>query len=213
MKRRELMLAALAAPAVGLPLLARAHHGWSSFDQERPIYLEGRVTRSRWQNPHAELELEVPAGLKVPAGLVQRAIPAQTAPVDGKALLAKAVVPNRKDRKWEIELAPLTRMNAWNVAEIKVGDSLSVVGFIFKEEKGDPSCAPSICSSAIGRMGCAPAPHEAEKALTGLFQWRGRRPQLASAANARAVMSSTLPVPLMARYFGAAAGSALAQLP
>ena len=138
MKRRELLLAALAAPAVGLPLLARAHHGWSSFDQERPIYLEGRVTRSRWQNPHAELELEVPAGLKVPAGLVQRAIPAQTAPVDGKALLAKAVVPNRKDRKWEIELAPLTRMNAWNVAEIKVGDSLSVVGFIFKEEKGEP---------------------------------------------------------------------------
>ena len=116
MKRRELMLAALAAPAVGLPLLARAHHGWGSFDQE----------------------LEVPAGLKVPAGLVQRAIPAQTAPVDGKALLAKAVVPNRKDRKWEIELAPLTRMNAWNVAEIKVGDTLSVVGFIFKEEKGEP---------------------------------------------------------------------------
>ena len=129
MKRRELMLAALTAPALGLPLLARAHHGWGSF---------GPVTRSRWQNPHAELELEIPAGLKVPAGLAQRAIPAQTAPVDGKALLAKAVVPNRKDRKWEIELAPLTRMNAWNVAEIKVGDTLSVVGFIFKEEKGEP---------------------------------------------------------------------------
>ena len=29
-------------------------------------------------------------------------------------------------------------MNAWNVAEIKVGDTLSVVGFIFKEEKGAP---------------------------------------------------------------------------
>ena len=72
MNRRELMLAALAAPALGLPLLARAHHGWSSFDQERPIYLEGRVARSRWQNPHAELELEVPAGLTVPAGLAQR---------------------------------------------------------------------------------------------------------------------------------------------
>ena len=137
MKRRELLLAALAAPAVGLPLLARAHHGWSSFDQERPIYLEGRVTRSRWQNPHAELELEVPAGLKVPAGLVQRAIPAQTAPVDGKALLAKAVVPNRKDRKGEVELAPLTRMEAWKVAEIKAGAMISLVGFTLKGEKGD----------------------------------------------------------------------------
>lgn len=138
MNRRELVLAALAAPALGLPQWALAHHGWSSFDQERPIYLEGKVTKAKWQNPHAELEMEVPAGLKVPVGLAQRAIPAQTAPIDGKALLVKAVVPNRKDRRWEIELAPLTRMNAWNVPEIKVGDTLSVVGFIFKEEKGDP---------------------------------------------------------------------------
>jgi hypothetical protein len=138
MNRREIVLASLAAPALSMPLLARAHHGWGSFDQDRPIYLEGRVTKAKWQNPHAELELEVPAGLKVPAGLAQRAIPAQSAPVDGKALLAKAVVPNRKDRKWEIELAPLTRMNAWNVVEIKVGDAISMVGFIFKEEKGEP---------------------------------------------------------------------------
>jgi hypothetical protein len=138
MNRRELVLAVLAAPALGLPQWAHAHHGWSSFDQERPIYLEGKVIKAKWQNPHAELELEVPAGLKVPVGLAQRAIPAQTAPIDGKALLAKAVVPNRKDRRWEIELAPLTRMNAWNVPEIKVGDAISVVGFIFKEEKGDP---------------------------------------------------------------------------
>ena len=81
--------------------------------------------------------LEVPAGLKVPADLAQRTLPAQTAPVDGKALLARAVVPTRKDRKWEIELAPLTRMEAWKVAEIKPGTTLSVVGFIFKEEKGE----------------------------------------------------------------------------
>ena len=52
--------------------------------------------------------------------------------------LARAVVPTRKDRKWEIELAPLTRMEAWKVAEIKPGTTLSVVGFIFKEEKGEP---------------------------------------------------------------------------
>jgi hypothetical protein len=138
MNRRELVRAALAAPALGMPLLARAHHGWSSFDQDRPIYLEGRVTKARWQNPHAELELEVPTGLAVPADLARRAVPAQSAPVDGQALLARAVVPNRKDRRWEIELAPLTRMNAWSVPEIKVGDAISVVGFIFKEEKGEP---------------------------------------------------------------------------
>lgn len=133
MQRRIVLLASAA-----MPLWAHAHHGWSSFDQDRPIYLEGRVTKSKWQNPHAELELEVPVGLKVPPDLAQRTVPAQAAPVDGKALLAKAVVPTRKDRKWEIELAPLTRMNAWNVPEIKVGDSISVLGFIFKEEKGEP---------------------------------------------------------------------------
>ncbi len=131
LKRRTLMAAGALAP-----LGALAHHGWSSFDQDRPIYLEGRVTKAKWQNPHAELELEIPAGLKVPADLAQRAVPAQSAPVDGKALLAKAVVPTRKDRKWEVELAPLTRMEAWKVAEIKAGATISLVGFTFKDEKG-----------------------------------------------------------------------------
>lgn len=131
LNRRTLLLA-----AVCLPLGVQAHHGWSSFDQDRPIYLEGRVVKARWQNPHAELELEVPAGLKVPAELSQRAIPVQSAPVDGKALLARAVTPTRKDRKWEVELAPLTRMDAWKVAEIKAGAMISLVGFTFKDEKG-----------------------------------------------------------------------------
>lgn len=80
----------------------------------------------------------MPAGLKVPADLAGRSVPAQTAGVDGKALLARAVVPTRKDRKWEVELAPLTRMEAWKVAEIKPGATISLVGFTFKEEKGQP---------------------------------------------------------------------------
>ena len=132
LKRRTVLIASAVTP-----LGALAHHGWSSFDQDRPIYLEGKVTKAKWRNPHAELELEVPAGLKVPADLAQRAVPAQSAPVDGKALLAKAVVPARKDRKWEIELAPLTRMEAWKVAEIKPGAMISLVGFTLKGEKGD----------------------------------------------------------------------------
>lgn len=136
MKRRDLLKTSLALPAASLAFGARAHHGWSSFDQDRPIYLEGRVVKAVWRNPHAELELELPATLKVPEGLSQRALPAQTAPVDGKALLAKAVVPNRRDRRWEVELAPLTRMQAWQVAEIKPGSQVSMVGFTFTGEKG-----------------------------------------------------------------------------
>ncbi|MES2910095.1 MAG: DUF6152 family protein [Pseudomonadota bacterium] len=136
MKRRDLLKTSVALPVSGMVLSAHAHHGWSSFDQDRPIYLEGRVVKAAWQNPHAELELELPAMLKVPVDLPQRTLPAQTAPVDGKALLAKAVVPVRKDRRWEIELAPLTRMQAWQVAEIKTGAQVAMVGFTFTGEKG-----------------------------------------------------------------------------
>jgi hypothetical protein len=131
MKRRDIILAGLAGPT-----LAWAHHGWSSFDQDRPIYLEGRAAQVKWRNPHVEFVLEVPADPKLPADLAQRALPAQSALVDGKAMLARASLPRRKDRRWEIELAPLTRMEAWKVAEIKAGEPVGVLGYTFKDEQG-----------------------------------------------------------------------------
>ena len=138
MKRREIIRMSLAATAASLlQKTALAHHGWSSFDQQRPIYLEGRVAKVVWQNPHAEFELELPASLILPPDLAQRTLPAQSAPVDGKALLAKAVLPTRTDKRWEIELAPLTRLQAWQVPEIKPGAQLSVLGFTFTAEKGE----------------------------------------------------------------------------
>jgi hypothetical protein len=131
---RRVFLATLA----GAPALARAHHGWSGFDQDRPLYVEGRVASVRLRNPHAELELETAPGLKVPADLATRRVPAQSAPVDGKALLARATVPSRKDRVWEIELAPLTRLEAWKLAEIRPGTTVSVVGYAATGEQGKP---------------------------------------------------------------------------
>jgi len=133
MNRRQL----LAAGGASLALPAWAHHGWSSFDQSRPIYLEGRAAKVAWRNPHAELMLELPAELKLPTELASRKLPAQSAGVDGPALLKAAQLPTRKDRVWEIELAPLTRMQAWKVPEIKNGDTLGVLGFTFTGEKGD----------------------------------------------------------------------------
>lgn len=132
MNRRHCLLAALS-----LPLAARAHHGWSSFDQDRPIFLQGRVVEAKWQNPHVELMVELPPDYKLPADVAQRAVPAQAAPLDGKALLARAVAPKRKDRRWEIELAPLTRMEAWRIAPIPVGATVGVLGYAFKDEKGE----------------------------------------------------------------------------
>ncbi|MDM0112441.1 DUF6152 family protein [Variovorax sp. J22R133] len=135
MKRRHLMLAAASAPLA--MSAAWAHHGWSGFDQERPIYLEGKVVKSMWQNPHVELVIEVASDMKVPPDLSRRALPAQSAPVDGPGLLAKAVKPTRTDRQWELELAPLTRMDAWKIPEIKPGTQISAVGFTTRDEKGE----------------------------------------------------------------------------
>lgn len=128
MRRRSFLLA--------LPLPALAHHGWSSFDQDRPIYLVGTAERVRWANPHAELVLARDLKAALPADLAQRKPPAQTAPVDGAALFAKAQLPKRADAQWEVELAPLTRMSAWGVPEIKLGQRIELLGFTFKDEAG-----------------------------------------------------------------------------
>ena len=136
MQRRTFIASTGVLGVLGLP--AWAHHGWSSFDQTRPIYLEGTAAKVRWANPHTEMELELPAELKLPADLATRALPAQSASVDGAALLKAAQLPTRKDRRWQIELAPLTRMNAWQVPEIKNGDSVALLGFTFSGERGEP---------------------------------------------------------------------------
>jgi hypothetical protein len=135
MKRRRLLTAAAAVAM--LPGAARAHHGWTSFDQNRPLYLEGRAKSVAWRNPHVELELELASPLKLPADLKSRSVPAQSAPVDSAKLLVAAQLPTRKDTVWRIELAPLSRMEAWKVAEIKPGVAVAVLGFTFAEEKGD----------------------------------------------------------------------------
>ena len=127
-----LALAALAAPG------ARAHHGWSSFDLERPLFLEGRAAKVAWRNPHVELELELAAEPRLPPDLAARKLPAQQANVDGAALLKAARLPGRRDPRWQVELAPLTRMQAWKVPEIRNGDSLGVLGFTFAGERGEP---------------------------------------------------------------------------
>ena len=152
-------LAPLAAAGWALPPLdARAHHGWSSFDQERPLYLEGRAAKVAWRNPHAELELELPANPRMPADLATRSLPPQSVAVDGPALLRAARLPTRQDRRWVVELAPLTRMSAWKVPEIKPGDTVAVLGFTFTGEKGDALLRAEFLWSGGGVYGLRSAP-------------------------------------------------------
>ena len=116
---------------------ALAHHGWSGFDQNKPIYLEGTAAKVSWGNPHAEIDLDLAPGLQLPTDLATRTLPAQSAAVDGPGLLRAAKLPTRADKRWEIELAPISRMEAWKVPQIKAGDRVAVLGFTFAEEKGD----------------------------------------------------------------------------
>jgi len=125
MKRRTLLLAAVTAPAAVL-----AHHGWSSFDQDKPVYLEGKVKTVRWANPHAEAVLVVDPGLKLPTDLPARSLPAQSQNVDGAAVLAKTRLLEAAAGEWTVEFAPLSRMQQWSVRELKVGDRIAVVGYL-----------------------------------------------------------------------------------
>lgn len=155
MRRRPLLMFGLSLAC--LPL-ARAHHGWSSFDQTRPIWLSGRAASVQWRNPHAELVLELPPAPMLPADLAKRSVPAQSAPVNGADLLGRAVLPTRKDRRWTVELAPLTRLNAWQVPEIKPGAEVSVLGFTFEGEKGEAILRAEYLFSSGGAYGLRSSP-------------------------------------------------------
>jgi hypothetical protein len=63
-----------------------------------------------------------------PAGLSSRSVPAQQAAVDTARILAEAQPPPRSGL-WTCELAPLTRLAAWQAPQPRVGDRVAVVGF------------------------------------------------------------------------------------
>lgn len=125
MQRRHLLAAALLVATIP----ALAHHGWSSFDQNAPLYLQGQLTSVNWANPHVEAVLEVGKGLSLPADLTSRTLPPQQQAVDTQALLARTQAPTEAEGKWELEFAPLSRMNAWGVVPLKVGDRIEVIGY------------------------------------------------------------------------------------
>jgi hypothetical protein len=136
-RRAILALAGLAI--TGMPARrALAHHGWSSFDQDQPIYLEGIAREVRWRNPHAELMLEVQAPLVLPIDLPRRPIPPQSAPIDSAQLLAKTRLPAQTAGRWEIELAPIFRLSQWQVPEVRNGAAIAVVGFALRESRPIP---------------------------------------------------------------------------
>ena len=126
------------AALFSLPLSQRliAHHGWSSFDESRPLYIAGTVRSTKWQNPHAEIVITMATNATLPADLAKRSVPAQTANVDGAKIFASVALPKKRG-DWTIELSPMTRIDAWKVPAPKVGDMVAAVAYSFKDEKGE----------------------------------------------------------------------------
>lgn len=49
---------ALAAALVALPAGALAHHGWSSYIEEKPVTLTGPLQDVTWGNPHGSAKVK-----------------------------------------------------------------------------------------------------------------------------------------------------------
>jgi hypothetical protein len=47
----------MAISLIAMPAAAVAHHGWSSYDESRPITLTGSLTNVNWANPHASARM------------------------------------------------------------------------------------------------------------------------------------------------------------
>lgn len=139
MQRRHFLYSLPSLSIAGAPALfmsaASAHHGWSSFDDAKPIYLTGTVKALRWQNPHAEVIITMPADATLPADLAGRVPPAQSQNIPGARILASATLPQRRG-EWTLELSPMSRIEAWKVPEPRLGSTISAVGYTFKDEKG-----------------------------------------------------------------------------
>ena len=63
--------------------------------------------------PARGIRAAVPRGHADRTAFAARKVPAQSQSVDGGGIFKKAPVPANAAGDWEIELAPLSRMNAW----------------------------------------------------------------------------------------------------
>ncbi|MBY4896011.1 DUF6152 family protein [Cupriavidus sp. AU9028] len=56
MRRAIVASATVAAALLAVP--ASAHHGWSTYDDSKPVTLTGKLVEVRYENPHATVRIE-----------------------------------------------------------------------------------------------------------------------------------------------------------
>jgi hypothetical protein len=59
--RGRIWMSGLGVAALAIPAAASAHHAFAAFDRDREVTLSGTVHEFQWTNPHAWIEIDVPA--------------------------------------------------------------------------------------------------------------------------------------------------------
>ncbi|PLP99237.1 DUF6152 family protein [Cupriavidus pauculus] len=54
---RPLLCLAAATALVSLPAIA--HHGWSTYDETKPLTVTGKIVETHYENPHATIRVDV----------------------------------------------------------------------------------------------------------------------------------------------------------
>lgn len=129
---------AVALLLLSLPRPAAAHHGWSSYDTTQPLFFTGSLEQVSWQNPHAEVQLSMPAGVALPTNLADLPIPQEFEVWGGREVLRSTGVLSPSAEAWTLVLAPLARLQAWGVSEPPaVGETISGVGYLSRVTPGE----------------------------------------------------------------------------
>ncbi len=84
LKRSLIVIAAMAIPAA-----AAAHHGWSSYDTERVLHVEGRFTSVSWANPHGSATMNW-------RGRPWRVVLAPVARMEARGLTRAMIAPGKR---------------------------------------------------------------------------------------------------------------------
>lgn len=54
---RPALVMAVAAALASLPAIA--HHGWSTYDETKPLTVTGKIVETHYENPHATIRVDV----------------------------------------------------------------------------------------------------------------------------------------------------------
>ena len=100
---------------------------------------EGIARKVVWRNPHAEFDLEIAADLALPADLASGTLPAQSASVDGAALLAeRAAADAQGPRLAHRARAADAHRGLEGRRDASNGDRVDMLGYTTTGEKGEP---------------------------------------------------------------------------